>query len=174
MSDETTTTSEEIVLQKLKVTETGVEMDIKTPYVIRDVQITKSMRVPLYVKGVILSDEELAELGLEIVGYTQDELDAITYAAMYEANADLETRVRQYKGYLDELGLEYTATLDEITTAIEGSETLTDTEKTALALKIKTVYDAIITNMEAIGSETPMMDTYEQLGKLIQYLPAEA
>ncbi|MDD5699126.1 MAG: hypothetical protein PHH77_10965 [Victivallaceae bacterium] len=163
--------SEEIVLWKLKDQATGNEMDIKTPYVVREKQIPQRLRIPLYVQGVIISDDELAALGLERVGYTQDQVDEMHYSALYEVNPDLETRVRQYKGYLDELGLEYTATLDEITTAIEGSETLTDTEKTALALKIKTVYDAITTNLEYCGSETPLVDTCEYLAKLIQYLP---
>jgi len=42
--------SDEIVLNVL-VDEAGNEMDIKTPFVVRDVTYTKPMRVPLYVAG---------------------------------------------------------------------------------------------------------------------------
>ena len=53
------------------------------------------------------------------------------------------------------------------------SAPLTDAEKAALALTMKTVYDAITTNLEFYGSETPHMDTYRQLAKLIRFLPKE-
>ena len=46
-------------------------------------------------------------------------------------------------------------------------------KKAALALTMKTVYDAITTNLEYLGSDCPHMDTYEKLPKLIRFLPAE-
>lgn len=171
MSEETTTSSPEIVKRSLIVAD-GTELDILTPYVVRDVTVVQSMRIPLYVNGTLKSTEELAALGLTVKEYTQDEVDTAYYAALYASNADLVTRVRQYKGYLDELGLAYTSTMDEITAAITGSETIVD--KTAYALQVKAVYDAIVTNMEFCGSETPLVDTYNQLAKLIQYLPEES
>ncbi len=163
--------SEEIVLWKLKDQASGNEMNIKTPYVVREKQITQEFRIPLYVQGVIVSDEELAEHGLERVGYTQAQVDEMHYSALYEANPDLETRVRQYKQLLDGVGASHDASLEEIGTAVDATEAIED--KTAYKLEIKTIYDAIVTNMEFIGSATPMVDTYEQLGKLIQYLPDE-
>ena len=44
----------------------------------------------------------------------------------------------------------------------------------ALALTMKTVYDAITTNLEFYGSDSPHMDTYTMLAKLIKYLPEVA
>lgn len=164
--------SEEIVLWKLKDLNNDVEMDIKTPFIEREIQVIKQAKVPLYVDGVLISDEQLAALNLERVGYTQDQLDAIHYPAMYEANPDLETRVREYKGLLDGLSLDYDSTMDEITAAVTASS-MTDSEKTEYALRMTNAYDAIITNMEFCGSDTPHMDTYIELAKMIQYLPEE-
>ncbi|MDD5697666.1 MAG: hypothetical protein PHH77_03530 [Victivallaceae bacterium] len=161
--------SEEIVLWKLKDLIGGAEMDIRTPFIEREIQVVQQAKVPLYVDGVLISDEKLAALNLERVGYTQAQLDTIYYGNLYQANPDLAIRVRQYKGYLDELGLAHTATMDGITAAVTGSETIED--KVAFALQCKTVYDAIVTNMEYCGSETPLKDTCESIAKLIQYLP---
>ena len=157
------------IVKRTLVTASGEELDIRTPYVVRAVLITQPMRVPLYVNGVLKSAEELAELGLTVREYTQDELDAIFYPGLYEANPDLETRVRQYADMLDTLDLEPASSLDNIMTAIEASETIAD--KVAFGLQAKTVYDAITCNLEFCGSETPFVDTYTQLAKLIQYLP---
>ena len=49
-----------------------------------------------------------------------------------------------------------------------------DKDKAALALTMKTVYDAITTNLEFYGSDSPHMDTYTMLAKLIKYLPEVA
>lgn len=38
-------------------------------------------------------------------------------------------------------------------------------------MEMKAVYDAITTNLEFYGSETPHKDTYNYIAKLIQYLP---
>lgn len=54
--------------------------------------------------------------------------------------------------------------------AIQGAS-ITDAEKATLALTMKTVYDAITTNLEYLGSECPHMDTYAKLPKLIRFLP---
>lgn len=163
--------SDEIVLWKLRDQTTSEEMDIRTPFITRERQVTRTLKFPLYVDGQIISDSELADLQLERVGYTQDQLDEIHYAALYNSNPDLETRVRQYKGYLDELSLPYDATMDDITAAIEEATAITD--KAAYGAQLSAVYDAIITNLEFCGSPTPHMDACEQLVKLIQYLPEE-
>ncbi|MCK4982791.1 MAG: hypothetical protein KAS17_07690 [Victivallaceae bacterium] len=164
--------SEEIVLWKLKDLNNDQEMDIRTAFIEREIQVVQQSKVPLYVDGVLVDDAKLAELNLERVGYTQTQIDTAHYAAMYAANPDLETRVREYKGLLDGLSLGYDSSIDDINAAIQTSETITD--KTAYALQCKAIYDAIVTNMEFLGSDTPHMDTYIELAKLIQYLPAEA
>lgn len=157
------------IVKRTLVTASGEELDIRTPYVVREVMVPQQMRIPLYVNGTLKTVEELAELGMTIREYTQDEVDAIFYAGLYASNPDLETRVRQYAAMLDTLGLEPTATMDDISDAITASEAITD--KVAYGLQAKTVYDAITCNLEFCGSETPLVDTYNQLAKLIQYLP---
>jgi len=160
--------SDVIVLWKLKDLNNDQEMDIRTAFVEREIQVPQNVRVPLYSDGVIVSDEQLTALNLERVGYTQTQIDTVHYAALYAANPDLETRVRQYKGYLDELGLSYSASMDDIMAAIANS---TIENKAAYGTQFSATYDAIITNMEFCGSDTPHMDVYIELAKMIQYLP---
>lgn len=162
---------EEIVLWKLKDLTNDQEMNIKTAFITREQTITRDVKVPLYVDGVIIPDANLANLQLERVGYTQTELDVIHYANLYQYNPDLETRVRQYKDYLDQLGLDYDAGLDDIMSAISASETITD--KALFGLQVNITYEAIITNMEFMGFEQPHMETYTAIAKLIQYLPVQ-
>ena len=96
----------------------GVELDIKTPFVIREVQVPTQMRIPLYVAGVLKSEEELAELGLTIREYTRLEVETAYYADLYARDAAgdgaLQLRVRQYKAQLDQLGLPYDAEQDTV------------------------------------------------------------
>ena len=152
----------------------GAELNIKTPYVTREVQVTQRQRIPLYVNGTLKSTEELAALGLTVREYTRLEVETAYYADLYARDAAgdgaLQLRVRQYKGMLDTLGLAYDTPQDAIMTAIQGAS-ITDAEKATLALTMKTVYDAITTNLEYLGSDCPHMDTYEKLPKLIRFLP---
>lgn len=150
------------------------ELDIRTPYIVRTVNVPTQMRIPLYVAGVLKSEEELAELGLTIREYTRLEVETAYYADLYARDAAgdgaLQLRVRQYKAQLDQLGLPYDAEQDTVMAAIQSAP-LSDAEKAALALTMKTIYDAITTNLEFYGSDTPHMDTYKQLAKLIRFLP---
>ena len=182
---EATTTPETVELDTDIVKETLVdstlnnaEYDIKTPYVTRTVNVPQQMRIPmripLYVNGKLKSTEELAALGLSIRKYTRLEVDTAYYADLYARDAAgdgaLALRVRQYKAQLDQLCLPYDSTQDVVMEAIQAAP-LTDAEKAALALTMKTVYDAITTNLEYYGSTQPHMDTYKQLAKLIRFLP---
>jgi len=161
--------SEKIVLNIL-VDEAGNELDIKTPFVVRDVTYTKPMRVPLYVAGVLKSAEDLAALGLTVKGYTQDELDAKTYAAYYAANLALATRVRQYSALLTTLGLTATATSDEVTAAIKASA-MTDAEKTETSATVLALIHDIELNYNAVSGDG--LAAWSVLEKLIRYLPVE-
>ena len=165
--------SEEIVLWKLKDLETNNEMDIKTPFIIRTVNVPTKLRYPLYSNGELISDEELSKLNLVRVGYTQDQLDAIQIPEMYKLNPDLLLRVKQYKQLLDKIGAEYTSSLDEITILIKNNEELSNEERATLAIELTSVYDAIITNLEYCGSVTPHMDAYQYISRLIKYIPQE-
>lgn len=183
MNEETTTPATAVELDTDIVRETLVdstlnnaEYDIKTPYVTRTVNVPQQMRIPLYVNGQLKSTEELADLGLSIRQYTRLEVETAYYADLYARDAAgdgaLQLRVRQYKAQLDQLGLPYDSTQDVVMAAIQSAP-LTDAEKAALALSMKTVYDAITTNLEFYGSEQPHMDTYKMLAKLIRFLPNE-
>ena len=167
----------DIVKQVLVENETGNELDISTKYVVRTVNIPTKMKISLYENGSLVSTERLAELGLSLKGYTRLEVETKEYGNLYEMDSEndgaLQKRVRQYKAMLDQLGLAYDSTQDVVMAAIQ-SASMTDAEKAALALTMKTVYDAITTNLEYYGSETPHIDTYERLAKLIKYLPEES
>ncbi len=158
------------------VDQEGKEFPINTPYYEREVMIPKKVRTPLYVNGVRLGDSALSEMGLSIKEITRAEQDQRICAALYAQDAEgdgaLKLRVTQYKATLDALELPYTASQDEIMTAIQASNK-TDAEKAELALTMKTIYDAITTNLEFYGSETPHKDTYLMISKLIKYLPQE-
>lgn len=162
---------DEIVLWKLKDDLANIELEDRTAFVEREISIPTVVRMPLYEGGALISDERLTALNISKIGYTQAQLDAIRYPAMFAANADLATRVRQYKAKLDELGIAYDSSMDAITEAIANSATIED--KAAYGSEMSAIYNAIITNLEFCGSDTPHMDAYNELAKLIQYLPEE-
>ena len=149
MNEETTTPETAVELDTDIVKETLVdstlntEYDIKTPYVTRTVNVPQQMRIPLYVNGKLKSTEELAALGLSIRKYTRLEVDTAYYTDLYARDAAgdgaLQLRVRQYKAQLDQLCLPYDSSQDVVMEAIQAAP-LTDAEKAALALTMKTVY----------------------------------
>lgn len=142
---------------------------VTTPYITQDVQITKRMRIPLYVAGQLKSDEELAALGLTVRRYTQAELDAEECAGLYAANPDLARRVGEYKGYLDQLGLAYTATTDDIEEAVAMSISIEDKE--AFVLRIKTAFDNVVLNLQAVNPDYTSFNAWEKMPVLIATLP---
>lgn len=150
----------------------GAELDIRTPYVIRQIPVPTRMRIPLYVAGELKSAEELAELGLTVREYTRLEVETAQYAAVYAANPTLAERVRQYAALLDAYGLAATATSDEISAAIMGDESKTDAEKTAAGAALLTLIHDIEINYQETGE--PGLDAWAALPKLIKYLPAAA
>lgn len=165
------------VYKRILVEEDGAELPEDARYVIRELPIPTRMRCALYEgNGELKSAAELAKLGLTVREYTKEEWEARFYANLYSLDAAgdgaLATRVRQYKGMLDTLGLAYDSTQDVVMAAIQGAE-MEDKDKAALALAMKTIYDAVTTNLEFYGSETPHKDTYEMMANLIKYLPAE-
>lgn len=146
---------------------------VTTPYITQDVQITKRMRIPLYVAGQLKSDAELAALGLTVRRYTQAELDAEECAGLYAANPDLARRVREYKGYLDQIGiLDYGATTDDIEEAVAISTTIEDKEQ--FVLRIKTAFDNIVLNMQAVNPDYTSFNVWEKMPVLIANLPSSA
>lgn len=167
----------DIVKQTLIENATGAEMPITTRYVVRIIPVPTKMKIPLYRNGAMISESELNELGLTLKSYTRLEVETKEYGDLYERDAmgdgALQKRVRQYKGLLDQLGLSYDSTQDDVMMAIQNAP-VDDTTKATLALTMKTVYDAITTNLEYLGSDMPHMDTYEKLAKLIKYLPEES
>ena len=145
---------------------------VTTPYIEKDVQITKRMRIPLYVAGQLKSDAELAKLGLTVRRYTKAALDAEECSKLYAANPDLARRVGEYKGYLDQLGLAYTATTDDIEEAVAISVTIEDKE--AFVLRIKTAFDNVVLNLQAVNADYTAFDAWSKMPALAANLPEEA
>lgn len=167
--------SDENKIVEWRVREIGSEgfLPSDTKFVKREQTFTRNVKVPIYVmgKGVLKSESELADIGLEKKGYTQAMLDEEMCNSLYVVNPVLATRVRKYKVLLDELGLPYNASMDDIEAAAEAME---DRDRaTEIVLKVVTNYDAIITNLEGCGSDQPHMAAYELIAKLIKYLPSE-
>lgn len=162
-----------VVLRRLKDEKSGLELDIRTPFVEREIPVLTRVRIPLYADGILIPEEELAELGLSVVEYTQEQLDAMTYPGYYSANPDLAPRVRQYKQYLDDLGLSYNATTDDIDEAIAISTTIPESGKLAVATRIKAAFDNIVLNLQALGIEAASYEAWLTMPKLIKYLPEE-
>ena len=145
---------------------------VTTPYVIRALQITKNMRIPLYVAGQLKSDAELASLGLTVRRYTQEELDAEECEKLYAANPDLAKRVLEYKGYLDQIGiLDYSANTDVIEEAVAISTTIEDKE--AFVLRVKTAFDNVLLNLQAVNADYTAFDAWSKMPALVANLPAE-
>ena len=164
---------DDIVLRRLKDEKTGEEMDLRTPWIEREVMVPTTVRIPLYEEGVLLSTEKLAKLNLAVVEYTQEQVDQMTYPAYYRNNPDLAPRVRQYKGYLDSLGLAYNATTDDIEEAVAISTTIAESDKLALVTRIKAAFDNIVLNLQALGLEFANYEAWRTMRKLIKYLPEE-
>ena len=160
------------VVKRVFVDEDGRELDIETQYVTRKIPVPTVMRVPLYVNGIMVGTERLVELGLTIREYTQEELDAKECAALYAANPDLAKRVREYKGYLDQIGiLDYGATTDDIEEAIAISTTIEDKEQ--YVLRIKTAFDNVVLNLQALDPEANSYTAWEKMPVLVANLPEE-
>ena len=167
----------DIVLQTLVDQNTNQQLNIRTPYVTRTVTIQQQQRIPLYVNGKLKSEQELAQLNIHVKSYTKLQRQQIYFTNLYAQDAQgdkaLQLRVRQYKAYLDQLGLSYSVSQDTIMSAIQQSD-MTDAWKATVAMQMKAIYDAITTNLQFYGSQTPHKDTYNYIAKLIQYLPEVA
>ena len=160
----------EIVLRKFRDKQTGEEFDLKTAFIERVLPVPTPVNVPLYAGGEMIPETELEKLGLEIVGYTQEQLDT---AELYAGNPDLAPRVRQYRDYLDNLALPYDATTDQIDAALQGREDLDAAGRLELAARIRTAFPDIVLNLEACGYMTASYEAWLQMPKLVKYLPAE-
>ena len=163
----------EIVLRKFRDLKTGEEFDLKTAFIERVIPVPTPVSVPLYVNGELIPEEELRKLDLEIVGYTQEQLDTVYYAELYAGNPDLIPRVRQYRDYLDDLSLPYDATTDQIDAALQAREDLDAAGRLELAARIRTAFQDIVVNLEACGCMTANYEAWLQMPKLVKYLPAE-
>ncbi len=150
----------------------NAELDIKTPYIVREVLVPMRQRIPLYVNGTLKSTEALSALGLSVREYTRLEVETAQYAAYYEANPTLATRVRQYAAILTAYGLEATATSDQIAAAIQADTSKTDAEKTTAAASLLTLIHDIEINVDEVCPGEGLT-AWTIMPKLIKYLPAE-
>jgi len=150
----------------------NAEIDIKTPYIVREVLVTQRQRIPLYTNGTLKSTDALAALGLTVREYTRLEVETEQYASYYEQNPTLATRVRQYAAILTAYGLEATATSDQIAAAIQADTTKTDAEKTTAAASLLTLIHDIEINVDEVCPGEGLT-AWTIMPKLIRYLPAE-
>lgn len=163
----------DIVLRKFRDLDNGTEFDINTAFIEREVKVPTRVKVPLYRDGQILPAGELKKLRLEVIEITEAEFDAKHYAALYAANPDLATRVREYKKLLDLLALPYDATTDAITAAVQAKADLDETGKLALAEQLRIAFQNVVLNLEACGQVGANYEAWLQMPKLVRYLPAE-
>ena len=145
-------------------------VNVSTKYVVRTLNLPTKMRVPLYKHGVMISDEELAQLGLSVKSYTRAEVEAAQYAEYYRKNPTLAVRIRQYASLLSTYELPITATSDMINEAIMKSSQ-TDAQKTAAAAGLLTLIHDIELNWNEVSGDG--LTAWSVLDKLIRYLPEQ-
>ena len=162
----------EIVLRKFRNKKTGEEFSLQTAFFEKEIKVPTLVNVPLYVDGVMISEKELSALGLEIVGYTQEQLDTAAYAELYAANPDLAPRVRQYRDYLDSLALPYDATTDQVDAALLAREDLDAAGRLELSSRIAAKLHDIEVNFEMMG--IPGQTAWSAIPKLVKYLQVPA
>lgn len=150
----------------------GIEIDYRTPWVVRRQTITRDVRIPLYIRGEIRSAEELAALGLTVREYTRLEMDTKRFGEYYAQNPALAARVRQYKAILDAYGLSADAKSDQIAAAITGDESLSDAEKTAAAATLLALIHDIEINWNEVSGDG--LSAWQVMPRLIRFLPVEA
>ena len=160
----------DIVKQVFVEKETGNELSITTRYVIRTINVPTRMKVPLYKNGVMISQQELAQLGLAVKNYTREEVQEAQYKGYYEKNPTLAVRIRQYATLLNTYNLPITATSDQINYAIMHSQQ-TDAQKTAAAAQLLTLIHDIELNWNEVSGDG--LTAWSVLDKLIKYLPQE-
>ncbi len=156
---------------KYRVRETGSEAFLPedTVYVFREVVYKKMSQLPIYENGELLPDVILAEMGLEKVGFTQEQIDQEIFTGYYEINPTLAERVRQYAGLLAKYGLEPTANSDEITAAILSNETISAEEKDMDSRIIPNLIHDIELNFNEVTGNG--LEAWNNLDKLLKYLP---
>ena len=163
--------SADIVKQVFVDLATGEQLDINTRYVVRIINIPTRMKVPLYKNGTMISQQELAQLGLQLKNYTREELEAEEYAGYYQKNPTLAVRVRQYAQLLFVYGLPASATSDQITQAIMQSS-MTDAQKTAAAASLLARIHDIQLNWNEVSGDG--LTAWSVMDKLIEYLPVQS
>ncbi len=159
----------EIVKYRVRSTETGEFLPEDTVYVPHVIIIKKQSMVPIYENGELMPDAILAELGLQKVGFTQEELDQELFTGYYEINPTLAERVRDYAALLGKYGLNATANADAIAAAILGNETISDAEKDMDSRLIQPLMHDIEVNYNEVTGNG--LDAWNNLDKLLKYLP---
>lgn len=162
----------DIVRRSLTDIQTNTEIDLSSPYIVRDVQIVQRQKIPLYVNGVLKSAEELATLGLSLREYTRLEVETKEYANYYNQNPTLAVRVRQYAALLSGYGLSASATSEQIASAIQADTSKTESEKTTAATNLLSLIHDIEINWNEVNPGNGFT-AWSIISKLIKYLPTE-
>lgn len=91
----------------------------------------------------------------------------------YKQNPDLVICVKQYKELLDKFKLPYNAKTYDISAAITSAENMSDIEKINLGFTATTLWNNIVLNIQSLNIKNPMSYAWENMPKLIEYLPAQ-
>ena len=105
----------------------------------------------------IQADNELAEKNL--------------FEGYYQQNPDLIRCVTEYKTLLDQYSLQYTATTSDISTAVLADDGKNDIEKAQLGFTIQAVWNNVVLNLEYLHINNALYYAWQNMPKLIQYLP---
>ena len=101
-----------------------------------------------------------------------NELDErILFEGYYQKNPDLSKRIIEYKTLLDQYSLQYTATTADISAAVLADDTKTDIEKAQLGFTIQALWNNIILNLEYLNINNALYYAWQNMPKLIKYLP---
>src|SRR5574344_891413 len=156
----------DIVETKLIDQITGNEITSENPYVIRPVQINQ--KIPVYSRGALKSDAELASLRVTVKRITRLEKETELYRGYYSQNPNLAIRVRQYKNIVESLGIQAASTSDQISEAIKQSS-MTDSQKQeAISSVFALIHDLEINYNEVSGNG---LLAWSLIDKFIKYLP---
>lgn len=93
------------------------------------------------------------------------------FEGYYVQNPDLERCIKEYKAFLDQYSLKYTATTSDISASIVADTTKTDIEKAMLGFQIQSIWNNVVLNLEYVHINNALSYAWKNMPKLIKYLP---
>lgn len=118
-------------------------------------------------------NDQIVEKTAEQIELENKERKDNLFKGYYKQNPDLAVCVKQYKELLDKFNLAYNAKTYDISAAITSAENMTDIEKINLGFTATTLWNNIVLNIQSLNIKNPMSYAWENMQKLIEYLPAQ-